>query len=111
MLELVGAAAAASALHYLRKSNPKCNADTTTPSAVTVVAAPQRPSIILFGDSITQFSFNPELCGWGAAMTHWYARQADVVNRGFSGESLAPPAAATISAAVYGEHVHNPCQC
>jgi len=47
--------------------------------------ASQRPSIMLFGDSITQFSFNPELCGWGAAMAHWYARQANVLNRGFSG--------------------------
>ena len=93
MLELVGAAVAASALHYLRKSNPKCNAVKFTPD--TVVAAPQRPSIVLFGDSITQFSFNPELCGWGAAMTHWYARQADVLNRGFSGEH-SPSAAATI---------------
>jgi hypothetical protein len=23
-----------------------------------------RPSIMLFGDSITQYSFNPALCGW-----------------------------------------------
>jgi lysophospholipase L1-like esterase len=48
-------------------------------------AAASRPSIVLFGDSITQFSFNPELCGWGASVASWYARQADVLNRGFSG--------------------------
>ena len=48
-------------------------------------AAARRPVLMLFGDSITQFSFNPELCGWGAALAHWYARQADVLNRGFSG--------------------------
>lgn len=47
--------------------------------------ASRRPIIMLFGDSITQFSFNPELCGWGAAVANWYARQADVLNRGFSG--------------------------
>lgn len=47
--------------------------------------AARRPSIVLFGDSITQFSFNPELCGWGASVAFWYARQADVLNRGFSG--------------------------
>ncbi|KAI9243772.1 SGNH hydrolase [Helicostylum pulchrum] len=41
--------------------------------------------IILFGDSITQFSFNPELCGFGALLANIYVRKLDVLNRGFSG--------------------------
>mmetsp|Transcript_11280 Transcript_11280/g.19184 ORF Transcript_11280/g.19184 Transcript_11280/m.19184 type:complete len:282 (-) Transcript_11280:354-1199(-) len=39
--------------------------------------------IILFGDSITQFSF--EECGWGAQIQNVYQRRADVVCRGYSG--------------------------
>ncbi|KAK9709120.1 isoamyl acetate-hydrolyzing esterase [Basidiobolus ranarum] len=45
--------------------------------------------IVLFGDSITQYSFNEELKGWGAALEHRYARKLDVVNRGFSGYNTA----------------------
>ncbi|KAM8833641.1 isoamyl acetate-hydrolyzing esterase 1 homolog isoform 1-T1 [Synchiropus picturatus] len=41
------------------------------------------PKIILFGDSITQFSF--QASGWGAELAHKLSRQCDVVNRGFSG--------------------------
>jgi lysophospholipase L1-like esterase len=41
------------------------------------------PQILLVGDSITQQSFMPG--GWGAGVADWYARRADVVNRGFSG--------------------------
>lgn len=37
-----------------------------------------------FGDSLTQYSFDPE-GGWGAALAHRFQRRADVVNRGFSG--------------------------
>ena len=44
-----------------------------------------RPTIVLLGDSITQFSFDPEQRGWGAGLANWYHRSADVVNRGFSG--------------------------
>ena len=43
----------------------------------------QRPQIILFGDSITQFSF--QTGGWGAALANEYQRHADVVVRGYSG--------------------------
>ena len=43
------------------------------------------PKIILFGDSITQGSFDPEKKGFGCYVTHRFARRADVVNRGFSG--------------------------
>ncbi|KAL7321540.1 isoamyl acetate-hydrolyzing esterase [Mucor circinelloides] len=41
--------------------------------------------IVLFGDSITQFSFDPELKGFGALLANIYVRKLDVINRGFSG--------------------------
>ncbi|XP_028294729.1 isoamyl acetate-hydrolyzing esterase 1 homolog [Gouania willdenowi] len=41
------------------------------------------PQVILFGDSITQFSFQP--CGWGGDIADKLARKCDVVNRGLSG--------------------------
>lgn len=41
------------------------------------------PKVVLFGDSITQFSFNAN--GWGADIADKLARKCDVVNRGFSG--------------------------
>ncbi|WVZ72792.1 hypothetical protein U9M48_021199 [Paspalum notatum var. saurae] len=42
-----------------------------------------RPRLVLFGDSITEQSFQPG--GWGAALADRFARKADVVLRGFSG--------------------------
>ncbi|PVI05609.1 SGNH hydrolase [Periconia macrospinosa] len=43
-------------------------------------------SIFLFGDSITQDSFNQERgSGFSAALQHAYIRRLDVINRGFSG--------------------------
>ena len=44
-----------------------------------------RVNIVLIGDSLTQFSFEVEHQGWGAALQSVYARKADVINRGFSG--------------------------
>ncbi|KAL2098797.1 hypothetical protein ACEWY4_005277 [Coilia grayii] len=41
------------------------------------------PQVILFGDSITQFSFQTN--GWGAEIADKLARKCDVVNRGLSG--------------------------
>ncbi|XP_068436328.1 isoamyl acetate-hydrolyzing esterase 1 homolog isoform X2 [Clinocottus analis] len=41
------------------------------------------PKVILFGDSITQFSFQAN--GWGAELSNKLARKCDVVNRGLSG--------------------------
>jgi lysophospholipase L1-like esterase len=41
--------------------------------------------IILFGDSITQGSFEPGLNGIGQRLAHIYARKLDVINRGLSG--------------------------
>lgn len=42
-----------------------------------------RPRIILFGDSITQRGFAEG--GWAAALSDYYTRTADVLNRGYSG--------------------------
>lgn len=42
-----------------------------------------RPRLVLFGDSITEWSFRPG--GWGAALADTYSRKADVVVRGYSG--------------------------
>nr|XP_044993783.1 isoamyl acetate-hydrolyzing esterase 1 homolog isoform X2 [Jaculus jaculus] len=41
------------------------------------------PRVVLFGDSITQFSFQQG--GWGAALADKLVRKCDVLNRGFSG--------------------------
>ncbi|GAB5363097.1 hypothetical protein AAMO2058_000854000 [Amorphochlora amoebiformis] len=40
-------------------------------------------SIVLFGDSITQYSFS--VGGFGARLADYYQRRADVINRGLSG--------------------------
>ncbi|KAG1681152.1 hypothetical protein FOA52_015595 [Chlamydomonas sp. UWO 241] len=42
-----------------------------------------RPRILLFGDSLTEKSFDSG--GWAARLSHSYARRADVVARGFGG--------------------------
>ncbi|XP_044274262.1 isoamyl acetate-hydrolyzing esterase 1 homolog [Varanus komodoensis] len=42
-----------------------------------------QPRIILFGDSITEFSFQEK--GWGTLLTHRLVRKCDVLNRGLSG--------------------------
>ncbi|XP_067099577.1 isoamyl acetate-hydrolyzing esterase 1 homolog [Osmerus mordax] len=41
------------------------------------------PQVILFGDSITQYSFSSS--GWGSDIANKLARKCDVVNRGLSG--------------------------
>eukprot|EP00075_Anas_platyrhynchos_P021760 XP_027311013.1 isoamyl acetate-hydrolyzing esterase 1 homolog isoform X1 [Anas platyrhynchos] len=41
------------------------------------------PRIVLFGDSITEFSFQEH--GWGAFLAERLVRKCDVVNRGLSG--------------------------
>eukprot|EP00892_Ulva_mutabilis_P003997 jgi/Ulvmu1/196/UM001_0200.1 len=46
-----------------------------------------RPTIVLLGDSITQWGFRPN--GWGNLLAHHYMRKADVINRGFSGYNSA----------------------
>ncbi|KAF9570800.1 hypothetical protein EC968_001400 [Mortierella alpina] len=42
-------------------------------------------SLLLFGDSITQYSFNVAERGFGAQLAHLFQRRLDVINRGFSG--------------------------
>ncbi|KAK4259668.1 hypothetical protein QN277_005976 [Acacia crassicarpa] len=42
-----------------------------------------RPKIYLFGDSITEESF--DIGGWGASLANHFARTVDVVLRGYSG--------------------------
>ncbi|KAI0247061.1 SGNH hydrolase-type esterase domain-containing protein [Lactifluus subvellereus] len=49
------------------------------------MAASCQDMIVLFGDSLTQKSWDPELKGIGARLANLYARKLDVVNRGFSG--------------------------
>lgn len=44
----------------------------------------RRRAIVLFGDSLTQRSFDPA-GGWGAALAHAYGRRCDVYNRGYGG--------------------------
>ncbi|CAG8441449.1 13513_t:CDS:2, partial [Ambispora gerdemannii] len=41
--------------------------------------------IVLFGDSLTQRSFDANNNGWGALLLNAYARKLDVFNRGYSG--------------------------
>ncbi|XP_056151770.1 isoamyl acetate-hydrolyzing esterase 1 homolog [Lampris incognitus] len=41
------------------------------------------PQVVLFGDSITQFSFQAN--GWGSEIANKLARKSDVINRGLSG--------------------------
>ncbi|ESP02992.1 hypothetical protein LOTGIDRAFT_111055 [Lottia gigantea] len=43
------------------------------------------PKIVLFGDSITQYSFKPQGGCWGALLADHLQRKCDVLNRGFSG--------------------------
>ncbi|KAL9231434.1 hypothetical protein vseg_006665 [Gypsophila vaccaria] len=47
------------------------------------MVGPSRPLFVLFGSSIVQLCFSH--AGWGANLTHIYARKADIVLRGYSG--------------------------
>ena len=44
----------------------------------------RRRAIVIFGDSLTQRSFEPT-SGWGASLAHMYGRRCDVYNRGYGG--------------------------
>jgi isoamyl acetate esterase len=51
-----------------------------------MVAFRLRPSIVLFGDSITQQAFGVDgKIGWASLLAADYTRRADVINRGYSG--------------------------
>ncbi|CAJ1805809.1 unnamed protein product [Sphenostylis stenocarpa] len=41
-----------------------------------------RPKVVLFGSSIVQYGYYE---GWGATLSHLYARKADIVVRGYAG--------------------------
>lgn len=43
------------------------------------------PTAVLFGDSITQEGSDPAMQGWVSALTAYWVRRVDVVNRGFGG--------------------------
>ncbi|XP_022145517.1 GDSL esterase/lipase At2g38180-like [Momordica charantia] len=51
----------------------------------TKMVGPVRPKFVIFGSSIVQFSFDDK--GWGADIANLYARQADVILRGYAGWS------------------------
>ena len=54
-----------------------------TTSSITIS---MRPSILLFGDSITQEAFGVDgNIGWASLLAADYTRRADVLNRGYSG--------------------------
>ncbi|KUL89950.1 hypothetical protein ZTR_02897 [Talaromyces verruculosus] len=68
----------------------------TDPSAIMPSSYPSQDGrikydqFLIFGDSITQFSYDQQLgFGFGAALESDYARRLDVVNRGFSGYTTA----------------------
>lgn len=51
-----------------------------------MVALRIRPTILLFGDSLTQLGWGIDgNAGWAALLASTYTRRADVLNRGFSG--------------------------
>ncbi|CAM1302003.1 IAH1 (predicted) [Pycnogonum litorale] len=45
----------------------------------------QWPQVILFGDSLIQYSFDPDRGCWGALIADRLRRRCDVINRGLSG--------------------------
>lgn len=51
----------------------------------TLIQTNKRPSIVLLGDSFTQFGFDNR--GWTSLLASDYSRRADVLNRGFQGHN------------------------
>ncbi|KAG0226316.1 hypothetical protein BGW42_003775 [Actinomortierella wolfii] len=73
---------------HLSPHGGRATEPSSTSSRVTSMATIQYTSFdefMLFGDSITQYSFNVDLRGFGAQLAHKYLRRLDVINRGFSG--------------------------
>lgn len=57
---------------------------------ILAIKSLRRPSIVLFGDSLTQRSFGEDSTnnvGWASLLAAAYARRADVKNRGFGGHN------------------------
>jgi len=48
---------------------------------------PKRTTVVVFGDSITQQGFSVEFGGWVALLADKWPRQADFLNRGYSGHT------------------------
>lgn len=67
--------AVAAAVIFMRQNS------TRRPSSTGIMGA--RPTAVLFGDSLTQHSF--ENSGWGAAVADLLSRRCDVFNRGYGG--------------------------
>ncbi|KAJ3157480.1 hypothetical protein HDU86_003372 [Geranomyces michiganensis] len=44
----------------------------------------QQDQILLFGDSLTEYAFDPSVQGWGGYIKSAYARKLDVVQRGYN---------------------------
>ncbi|XP_065851649.1 GDSL esterase/lipase CPRD49-like isoform X2 [Euphorbia lathyris] len=47
------------------------------------MVGPSRPQFVLFGSSIVQFSYSNH--GWGAILSDFYSRKADIILRGYAG--------------------------
>ncbi|KNE60725.1 hypothetical protein AMAG_06088 [Allomyces macrogynus ATCC 38327] len=60
-----------------------------TPAAPTCSAPCTLPTILLCGDSLTQFAFDPSLHGWAASLSAKLIGRADILNRGASGYTSA----------------------
>ncbi|KDO27082.1 hypothetical protein SPRG_07792 [Saprolegnia parasitica CBS 223.65] len=60
----------------------------TAPGLTTVEAAPTLPTvptIVVAGDSLTQYGLDPTVLGYHTLLAQSYMRRADVLNRGFAG--------------------------
>ncbi|WCJ28062.1 SGNH hydrolase-type esterase superfamily protein [Euphorbia peplus] len=47
------------------------------------MVGPGRPQIVLFGSSIVEFCYSNN--GWGAILSNFYSRKADIILRGYAG--------------------------
>lgn len=63
----------------------KVSIETNSAMKVPTMPPPLRKKIFLLGSSMTERSFSLEYQGWGASLSNWYARSADILNRGAGG--------------------------
>ncbi|EQC42104.1 hypothetical protein SDRG_00945 [Saprolegnia diclina VS20] len=54
-------------------------------SVETVQLLPTVPTIVIAGDSLTQYGLDPTVLGYHTLLAQSYMRRADVLNRGFAG--------------------------
>lgn len=50
--------------------------------STTSIASKQKPQIVLFGDSLTEWGFEKENRGFGWYLGEWYKGSVDIVNEG-----------------------------